>query len=180
MCLSERWVRSSEGPWVRGPEPVFALFISRAQGVRKDAVLLSNVSSACKLAVAADAVKGRKGPERLSGAIALLAIALLSTVLLSTVALTVALAVLHHHRASQHRRPHEQLSFRRERAHDACRRQYGCREHGICETANHAGLLALHKHEAVQYSRSAEQHELNNTVLRASTGRLTCLSALSC
>ena len=129
-----------------GSEPVFALFISRPQGVRKDAVFLCNVSSAREFAVAADAVKGRKGPERLSGAIALLAIALLSTVLLSTVALTVALAVLHHHRASQLRRPHEQLSFRRERAHDACRRQYGCREHGICETANHAGLLAHHTH----------------------------------
>ena len=123
-----------------GSEPVFALFISRPQGVRKDAVFLCNVSSAREFAVAADAVKGRKGPERLGGAIALLAIALLSTVLLSTVALTVALAVLHHHRASQLRRPHEQLSFRRERAHDACRLQYGCREHGICETANHAGL----------------------------------------
>ena len=134
-----------------GSEPVFALFISRPQGVRKDAVFLCNVSSAREFAVAADAVKGRKGPERLGGAIALLAIALLaiallSTVLLSTVALTVALAVLHHHRASQLRRPHEQLSFRRERAHDACRRQYGCREHGICETANHAGLLAHHTH----------------------------------
>lgn len=135
-----------------GSEPVFALFISRPQGVRKDAVFLCNVSSAREFAVAADAVKGRKGPERLGGAIALLAIALLaiallSTVLLSTVALTVALAVLHHHRASQLRRPHEQLSFRRERAHDACRLQYGCREHGICETANHAGL---HTHAGQQ------------------------------